>query len=445
MSTDHFTGSGIARIPDFQLTQYAFQLAKPELKDCHPAALEYIKEQIEKESLAPYYFYLYNEYLPKGTIEWNEELYQKLTAVNQTEIKKIASKIEKIEQEEQEEELLKQSKGEVSKKVTKKPKSDDDDEFDKVNALIKLGEYYAKIGDRENAVSTLRKAFELSSSSTGVKIDILLTMSRIGFFYQDLKYIKDILKEVEILVEKGGDWERKNRFKTYYGIYLISIRDFEKASNLLIDCLATFTSVEVATYENIAILSVLSGLLTLKRSDLKKKILNSPEILSLVNKSDELKLVMKLSNSLYYAKYQELFPTLSLIYDNVLISNNILNPHAKYYLRELRRKAYSQLLESYKALSLKSMANQFGVSQEFLDDDLCKFIPNKKLNCIIDKVNGIVQTNRPDNKNSQYQLLIKQGDALLTKLQKHGAAVKLSGATINAVTTNTTNTTPTSA
>ncbi len=41
---------------------------------------------------------------------------------------------------------------------------------------------------------------------------------------------------------------------------------------------------------------------------------------------------------------------------------------------------------------------------------------------------GIVETNRPDNKNAQYQLLIKQGDVLLTKLQKYGAAVRLSGA-----------------
>ncbi|GMF05269.1 unnamed protein product [[Candida] boidinii] len=94
----------------------------------------------------------------------------------------------------------------------------------------------------------------------------------------------------------------------------------------------------------------------------------------------------------------------------------------------MRSKAYSQLLESYKSLSLKSMADQFGVSIEFLDDDFCKFIPTKKLNCVIDRVNGIVETNRPDNKNSQYHLLIKNGDALLTKLQKYGAAVKLSGA-----------------
>jgi 26S proteasome regulatory subunit N7 len=60
--------------------------------------------------------------------------------------------------------------------------------------------------------------------------------------------------------------------------------------------------------------------------------------------------------------------------------------------------------------------------------DLSKFVPQKRLNCVIDRVNGIIVTNRPDNKNAQYQQLVKHGDALLTKLQKYGAAVRLSGA-----------------
>ncbi|ODV93081.1 hypothetical protein PACTADRAFT_36201, partial [Pachysolen tannophilus NRRL Y-2460] len=114
--------------------------------------------------------------------------------------------------------------------------------------------------------------------------------------------------------------------------------------------------------------------------------------------------------------------------DQILLNDKYLAAHSSYYIRELRVRAYAQLLESYKSLSLKSMADQFKVSIDFLDKDLCKFIPNKKLNCVIDRVNGIIETNRPDNKNSQYQLLIKNGDSLLTKLQKYGAAVRLSGA-----------------
>lgn len=59
---------------------------------------------------------------------------------------------------------------------------------------------------------------------------------------------------------------------------------------------------------------------------------------------------------------------------------------------------------------------------------MSRFIPSKKLNCVIDRVNGTVETNRPDNKNAQYQKLVKEGDLLLNKLQKYQAVVRLSGA-----------------
>jgi len=85
------------------------------------------------------------------------------------------------------------------------------------------------------------------------------------------------------------------------------------------------------------------------------------------------------------------------------------------------------------------MAEQFGVTREFIDAyatysfradhrDLGRFIPSKKLNCVIDRVNGIVETNRPDSKNAQYQSLVKEGDLLLNKLQKYQAVVRLTGA-----------------
>jgi 26S proteasome regulatory subunit N7 len=97
------------------------------------------------------------------------------------------------------------------------------------------------------------------------------------------------------------------------------------------------------------------------------------------------------------------------------------------FVREMRRHAYTQLLESYRVVSLENMASQFGVSVDWLDRDLSKFIPSKQLNCTIDRVNGVIETNRPDDKNRQYNDVIKQGDQLLTKLQKFGQAVRLRG------------------
>lgn len=59
--------------------------------------------------------------------------------------------------------------------------------------------------------------------------------------------------------------------------------------------------------------------------------------------------------------------------------------------------------------------------------DLAKFIAADRIPCTIDRVNGVIETNRPDDKNKQYADVVKQGDALITKLQKYGQAVRLRG------------------
>jgi 26S proteasome regulatory subunit N7 len=42
-------------------------------------------------------------------------------------------------------------------------------------------------------------------------------------------------------------------------------------------------------------------------------------------------------------------------------------PHYRYYVREMRIHAYSQLLESYRSLTLGYMAEAFGVGVDFID------------------------------------------------------------------------------
>ena len=43
----------------------------------------------------------------------------------------------------------------------------------------------------------------------------------------------------------------------------------------------------------------------------------------------------------------------------------------------------------------------------------------------IDKVNGVLVTNRPDAKNALYQSYIKEGDNLLNRIQKLSRVVDL--------------------
>jgi len=87
-------------------------------------------------------------------------------------------------------------------------------------------------------------------------------------------------------------------------------------------------------------------------------------------------------------------------------------------MREIRIVAYNQFLKSYRSVTLASMAQSFGVTHSYLDSELSRFIAAGRLNCKIDKVGGIVETNRPDARNTQYQEVIKHGDLLLNRIQK---------------------------
>lgn len=401
-SQDDSASVVIDAIPDYKLADLIFVIkTSPKESTKFKDALSGLLSSIKNNNLAPLYHYLHTESSTAELIPWDEALYKKLTEVNVAKITELEQSIKKAEEEEEELAIT--------------------------EGWTKLGNYYAEIGNQDKGVSTLRKAHELASGS-GNKIDILLTIIRIGLFFDNKAFVKKELEAVKLLIDRGGDWERRNRFKTYHGLHLLSVRQFEEAAELLIDSLSTFTSTEITSYDEVVKYAVLAGAFSLDRVNLKRKVVDSPEVLSLIPTTPSLEPITVMTNSLYTCEYDTYFKSLATVEIEALKTSRYLSPHSSYYIREMRRRAYAQLLESYKTLSIKSMADAFGVSVAFLDNDLSKFIPNKKLNCVIDRVNGIIVTNRPDNKNAQYQEFVKQGDALLTKLQKYGAAVRLSGA-----------------
>jgi 26S proteasome regulatory subunit N7 len=81
----------------------------------------------------------------------------------------------------------------------------------------------------------------------------------------------------------GGDWDRRNRLKVYRGLQRFLERDIKGAAALLIDCIATFSCNEICSYQEFIVYSILSNLLHLPRPQIKEKILDGPEILSVAN------------------------------------------------------------------------------------------------------------------------------------------------------------------
>lgn len=50
-----------------------------------------------------------------------------------------------------------------------------------------------------------------------------------------------------------------------------------------------------------------------------------------------------------------------------LRTSRFLYAHLRYYVREMRIVAYAQLLESYRSLTIASMAQAFGVTEDYID------------------------------------------------------------------------------
>mmetsp|Transcript_31818 Transcript_31818/g.38478 ORF Transcript_31818/g.38478 Transcript_31818/m.38478 type:complete len:396 (+) Transcript_31818:151-1338(+) len=279
--------------------------------------------------------------------------------------------------------------------------------------LLAKAEFYTRIGDREKATVAFKETEE-KTTAVGQKIDTLFTALRISFARSDMAAVKTELTKAKLLFEEGGDWERKNRLKVYEGLYLMATRDLKKAANLFLDSIATFTATELCSYSTFIFYTVVTSMISLDRVTLKKRVIDAPEILTVIEEMPHLAVFL---NSLYNCDYSKFFSAFVPVAEMVN-SDMYLHAHYRYFLRSVRVVGYSQFLESYKSVTLDSMATAFGISSEFLDKELCSFISAGRLNCKIDKVLGVIETNRPDAKNALYQTTIKQGDLLLNRIQK---------------------------
>jgi 26S proteasome regulatory subunit N7 len=305
----------------------------------------------------------------------------------------------------------------------------------------------------------------------------VLAIIRVGLFFGDKIFVKKQVDRANMLVESGGDWDRRNRLKAYKGLHLLTIRSYGLAAPFLLDSLSTFTSYELCTYSSLVTYAVLAGSLSHKRVDFKADASSGPsgQASTVVNlatlgtgsgaqavaeKPVDFSPLSSLVNSLYNGDYRAYFVSLAAVEDNFLSCDRYLFEHRAWFVREMRLRGYQQLLQSYRVVGLETMAANFGVTVDFLDRfvmrqlpiaepvrqrkpslvfcwltllltsscrDLAKFIAGDRISCTIDRVRGIIETTRPDDKNKQYADVVKHGDGLITKLQKYGQSVRLRG------------------
>ncbi|KDQ07046.1 hypothetical protein BOTBODRAFT_181020 [Botryobasidium botryosum FD-172 SS1] len=373
-------------VPNLAIPQHHFIITNAKFADTHASAKQALLAAIEADEMAPYYRLLLAQ--SPGLLPSSSSALDAMEAANKAELDKLDARLQEAEKTEGETEIS--------------------------DALRARASYLTRIGDKDSAVEAQKLALS-KTPGLGARIDIVLTLVRIGFFFNDNSLVSQNLQKAEELIESGGDWDRLNRLKVYRALSLLSTRQFERAGELLIDALSTFTATELLGYNDFVRLVVIVNTLVLKRVDLKKKVLSSPEVIQVQGEVPEL---LDLTTSLYNCNYAKFFLALGSLEQSHLLPSRLLSPHARYYVREMRIIAYAQILESYRSLTLQSLATAFGVGIDFVDKDLSHFISSGRLNCTIDKVQGIIETNRPSHKNAQYETVVRQGDLLLNNVQR---------------------------
>ena len=282
------------------------------------------------------------------------------------------------------------------------------------DAILDKAEFLAfELRNFTEAEKVFRDAYKKSGGASK-KMEILFEILLMNIDKEDIETIKKDITTCHKLVEEGADWDKKNKLKIFEGVYCMMIRDFKKAADLFINSIATFTAVELMTMTEFIFYAEVLGLLTQDRKTLRKYIINSPDVLAVNREIEHLK---EYGESFFNCNYRTFFQEFIPICEKIK-TDRFLKHHAQYYMKEMRLVAYKQYLESYKSVTITNMAAAFGVSGAFIDKELSTFIYNGKLNCKIDKVSGIIESNQANRRAELYSTSLRKGDALLNRVQK---------------------------
>lgn len=389
MPAENLEEQGLEKNPNLELAQFKFLLSLPEHRSDKELQGK-LMNAIRTENMAPFY-----EEVCKD-LGWpiDQTLLAKMKETNEKKLEELNAVIEDAEK----------NLGEMEVR----------------EANLKKSEFLCRIGDKEGAIAAFRKTYD-KTVSLGHRLDIVFHNIRLGLFYLDHDLITRNIEKAKTLIEEGGDWDRRNRLKVYQGVYCIAVRDFKSAAIFFLDTVSTFTSYELMDYPTFVRYTVYVAMISLPRNELRDKVVKGSEIQEVLHSLSDVKAYL---TSLYNCQYAEFFLNLAKV-EAFLRNDYLVNPHYRFYVREMRILAYTQLLESYRSLTLQYMAQAFGVSIEYIDAELSRFIAAGRLHCKVDRVGGIVETNRPDSKNWQYQATIKQGDLLLNRVQKLSRVINI--------------------
>ncbi|CAN0322711.1 unnamed protein product, partial [Discosporangium mesarthrocarpum] len=238
-------------IPDMELAQRCWVAVSTGGAEAVEGVLATVKER----NMSPWYCHLCQQ--QPALFKRDESLLAAMISANEAEAKRIKEVLEAAEEGGGDMEVL-------------------DAQFESARML-------ARIGEKEKAYSAYMTITDKAKISTGKKIDAIMECTRVGLFHMDVNQVKEGIEKAKKLIEQGGDWDRRNRLKVYEALSLIIARDVRGAAALLLECVSTFTCTELCSYNDFIFYAVITNVLSLPRTSLKKNIVDGPEVLAVIN------------------------------------------------------------------------------------------------------------------------------------------------------------------
>ncbi|KAI5149443.1 26S proteasome regulatory subunit N7 [Enteropsectra breve] len=299
-------------------------------------------------------------------------------------------------------ETMREAKEKKIQALESKKEADLENDSHVVEVETELAEFYASCMEMEKFSESTQGLME-KEPSLSLKMDIFLCEIRMALILDDRATLIRKIEMARDVFESTCDWDRKNRFRVYLGLFNLVRADFEGAAVLFSESLTSFNAEELLSFETVILYLVFSGLLSFSRTKINELILSNSE----VNKCTSF---MKLPKCLYNCEYQEYFSAI-LEFLEQCADDLFLEPFRENFCREMKIKGYRQLIMSYQTLHLDRMAEIFSISREHLEEDLRNFINENKLRCVIDRVDGAVH------------IVDKAADDSISKRLKDGSLV----------------------
>jgi 26S proteasome regulatory subunit N7 len=221
-------------------------------------------------------------------------------------------------------------------------KADSLEEFDINNYVFEKAKLYKEQGRTEEAIKEFKVVID-KTQSFNLKMDSVFEILLVGIRSKDLNLIKENLDLCKKFLKDASDWEKKNKFKVYEGLYLLLTRKFNEAGKLFLDALMTFTNYELFPYKDFVFYTAITNIITVDRVTLKNRVIDNSDVISCIREIPNLKDFLE---SFYNGDYKRFFVEFYQIIKRIQ-NDFFLSQHSNYFISEMRIKVYNQFLRKY--------------------------------------------------------------------------------------------------